>query len=172
MPLKTEGVRPKCYVASPYGFAASTKGFYESEYLPAIQRHVDVLDPWMAIPADVLQEIDATIDPKKKAALLVRNIGRHHLETIRSKADLLVAALDQEPPDVGTVLELGYAAGIGIPVLGYKGDFRVSGEGAGVNLMLPAAIDETAGDFEIDLVSTIPELEERLAYHAELLMRR
>ncbi|MEJ2890807.1 hypothetical protein [Actinomycetospora aeridis] len=76
----------KAYVASPYGFAESTKTWYDTTLLPLIEEHVEVLDPWKVQPEGS--------GPETWLAL-----GARHLDTIEHEADLVVACLDQEPPE-------------------------------------------------------------------------
>jgi nucleoside 2-deoxyribosyltransferase len=59
------------------------------------------------------------------------------LEALDS-ADVIVACMDGPDPDSGTAWECGYAYARGKPVVGYRTDFRVSGDtkGARYNLML------------------------------------
>lgn len=133
--------KPPCYVASPYGFAESTKAFYYETLLPLVSKYVTVLDPWTAEPMPML------------------DLGERHLDTIANEAKLVIACLDQEPPDNGTVVEVAWAAAHGIPVIGYRGDFRTTGEeGLPYNLMIGAAIRRSGGV----AVSTLAELEQEL----------
>lgn len=57
------------------------------------------------------------------------------------KSDFLVASFDGPDADSGTCVELGYAMALGIPVVGYRTDFRGS-EVDGVNLMLRHGVVE------------------------------
>lgn len=132
--------KPNCYVASPYGFAESTKDWYYKIFLPLLEKHVTVLDPWSA-------DVDAILNasPSERPALWTK-LGERHFDTIAKEAKLVVAGLDQEPPDNGTVCEVAWAAAHGIPVIGYRGDLRTSGEdGMPYNLMIAAAIKQSGG---------------------------
>lgn len=138
-----------CYVASPYGFAESTREFYAKKLLPTLSKYVEVKDPWSVDASHILK-----MNPSEQPAGWVK-LGEHHLKTVES-VDLVVACLDQEPPDNGTVIELAWAAAHKIPVIGYRGDFRSSGEdGMRYNLMIGAAIKESGG---VE-VSNLKELE-------------
>jgi nucleoside 2-deoxyribosyltransferase len=120
------------YVASPYGFAESTGLFYAERLLPLVRRYVDVIDPW----AEDLPEGD-----DRWLAL-----GDVHLASIADRADLVVACLDQEPPDNGTVVEVAWAAAHGKPVIAYRNDMRQGGEeGLRYNLMIGAAVRRSGG---------------------------
>ena len=128
-------MRPTAYVASPYGFAESTRLFYAERLLPVVNRHVDVIDPWKAdLPDDA--------DPAQRWLAL----GDVHLASIAERSDLVIACLDQEPPDNGTVVEVAWAAAHGRPVIAYRSDFRQGGEeGLRYNLMIGAVVRRSGG---------------------------
>lgn len=142
--------KPNCYVANPYGFAESTKLWYEQKLLPLLRTHVTVLDPW-SVDVSHIFEAEKHEQPK-----LWLDLGEHHLDTIAYNAELMVAALDQEPPDAGTIVEVAWAAAHNIPVIGYRNDLRTSGEdGLQYNLMVGAAIRRSGGI----AVSSLAELD-------------
>lgn len=144
------------YVASPLGFSATTASWYNDVLLPALSGVVTVNDPWSVN----IDHILAT--PTEERGPLWRQLGSHHFATIAG-SDLVVAVLEQEPPDVGTVAELGYAHGLGKPVFGLRLDVRTSGEaGMPYNLMLAAAICDSGG---VEC-STVEELVAALRRHA------
>jgi Nucleoside 2-deoxyribosyltransferase len=125
--------------------------------LPTVARYVDVLDPWSVD----IDQITAT--PTKQRGPLWVDLGERHYCTILM-ADLLVALLDQEPPDNGTVCEVAWAAAHGIPVIGYRADARTGGEeGLPYNLMIAAAIQWSGGV----AVSSLAGLEVELADRAD-----
>jgi nucleoside 2-deoxyribosyltransferase len=141
-------VRRTAYVASPYGFAESTRPFYDDRLLPLVRAHVDVIDPWVVElpPGDV---------PAERWLAL----GEAHLRAIAERADLVVACLDQEPPDNGTVVEVSWAAAHGRPVVAYRGDLRQGGEeGLRYNLVIGAAVRRSGG---VE-VATLAELDRAL----------
>lgn len=128
-------MRRTAYLASPYGFAESTRSFYTDHLLPLVRSHVEVIDPWVAElpPGDGLAE--------RQLAL-----GEFHLRSIAERADLVVACLDQEPPDNGTVVEVAWAAAHGLPVIAYRNDLRQGGEdGLAYNLMIGAVVRRSGG---------------------------
>ena len=137
----------RAYVASPYGFAESTRLWYSTVLLPLVTRHVEVLDPW---------SVTATEHPDPAERWLA--LGAHHLATV-SGADLVVACLDQEPADAGTLVELAWAASRGIPVIAYRNDLRQSGEeGLRYNLMVGAAVRASGGTEVGDLDALVAAL--------------
>jgi nucleoside 2-deoxyribosyltransferase len=144
--------RPTCYVASPCGFADATRLWYETVLLPLVEAYAVVLDPW-SVDASQMASAKAVAPQEVSLAL-----GEAHYAAIRNRADLLVAVLDQEPPDNGTVAEVAWAAAHSVPVIGYRSDFRVSGEpGMPYNLMIGAAI-RLSGGVEVSSVGAL-ELE-------------
>jgi nucleoside 2-deoxyribosyltransferase len=58
-----------------------------------------------------------------------------HVEAFRS-IDIVVAVVDGADADSGTAWEMGYASGIGKPVIALRTDFRMAGRCEHVNLML------------------------------------
>lgn len=149
--------KPNCYVASPYGFAESTRNWYYKKFLPILENHVIILDPWSVSVKDILKA------PPDERCELWTKLGEHHLDTIAKEAKLVVAGLDQEPPDNGTVCEVAWAAAHNIPVIGYRGDLRTSGEdGMPYNLMIAAAIKRSGGV----AVTSLAELEKALKRYA------
>jgi hypothetical protein len=149
-------IKEEWYIASPSGFAESTKLWYESELLPMASKYVIPLDPWAV---DVSSILAAT--PTEKPNLWL-DLGDHHYNTIRDRAKGLIAILDQEPPDNGTVAEAAWAAAHNIPVIGYRNDLRTGGEERmPYNLMIGAAIRRSGGVAVANLVELEAELQTR-----------
>ncbi len=72
-------------------------------------------------------------------------IGHRNAEAIRS-CTLLVAFLEGQEPDSGTVAELGYAAGLNKRCFGLRSDLRQTGEeGVAVNLQVEAFVVGSGG---------------------------
>jgi len=135
--------KPLCYVASPCGFAESTRLWYRSRLLPALRKHVRVKDPWGPVQSKLVREIEKK--PVKQRYDGWVNLGNRHYDEI-AECSLLVAVLDQEPPDNGTVCEVVFASTLPIPVIAYRNDARTSGEsGVPMNLMILAAIHRSGG---------------------------
>lgn len=131
----------RCYVASPLGFTEAGREYYRTVYLPTLADVVTPVDPWsLAAP----REIDAARRRGEERQMALE-IGRRNAEAIRSCA-LLVAYLDGQEPDSGTVAEVGYAAGLGLACFGLRTDLRESGErGVVVNLQVETFILESGG---------------------------
>ncbi len=148
--------KPKAYIASPMGFAESTRTWYDNTLLPTVSKYVEPLDPWTVDVTHILET-----DPTERPALWVE-LGMQHYQTIQEEADLVIAVLDQEPPDTGTVAEIAYAAAHNIPVIGYRSDIRTTGEeGLPYNLMVGAAIKMSGGIAVASLVELENELKQR-----------
>ncbi len=124
--------------------------------MPLVEAHAVVLDPWSV---DTSQITSAAPGDQFELSLA---LGTAHYKTIAERADLLVAILDQEPPDNGTVAEVVWAAAHRIPVIGYRGDLRSSGEpGMPYNLMVGAAI-RLSGGAEVSTLGALQFELERL----------
>jgi nucleoside 2-deoxyribosyltransferase len=128
--------KPRCYVASALGFTEAGRDYYQRVYLPALATVVDPVDPW---------SLDAATPPGATDRDRALAIGRRNIEAIRS-CELLVAQLDGQEPDSGTVAELGYGAALGLRCFGLRSDLRQSGEpGVAVNLQVEAFIVDSGG---------------------------
>jgi nucleoside 2-deoxyribosyltransferase len=126
----------RCYVASPLGFTEAGRDYYERVYLPALASVVEPVDPWS------LGTVEPPSATERERALA---IGRANIEAIRS-CELLVAQLDGQEPDSGTVAELGYGAGLGLRCYGLRSDMRQSGEpGVAVNLQVETFVVDSGG---------------------------
>jgi nucleoside 2-deoxyribosyltransferase len=86
------------------------------------------------------------------------------------ECDAVVAILDGVDVDSGTAAEIGYAFAKGKPILGYRGDFRLSAdnEGATVNLQVEYFIRQSGGD----IVKSLAELPRALENIAALVRKR
>ena len=72
--------------------------------------------------------------------------GRANADAIAS-SDGVLAVLDGTDVDSGTASEIGYAFALGKKVVGYRGDFRLTGDNPGsvVNLQIEYFIMESGG---------------------------
>ncbi len=142
---------PTAYIASPLGFSAATRGFYDDVLLPALRRvGIEPLDPW-ADPYAAAQfeaALALPVSDQRIAALrdVNKRLGRAHAEMIE-RADGLFAVLDGVDVDSGTAAEIGFAAANEKPIVGLRLDVRESGdnEGAIVNLQVQHFIASTGG---------------------------
>src|SRR6185437_15709924 len=129
------------YIASPLGFSEIGRAFYYQTLVPMLKAagH-DVIDPW-ALTDPALIDAIATLPcgPPRVAAYrkLNQQIAKTNADAI-DRCDAMLAVLDGVDIDSGTAAEIGYAYARGKPIMGYRGDFRLSSdnEGAIVNLQV------------------------------------
>jgi nucleoside 2-deoxyribosyltransferase len=154
-------VRPRCYVASPLGFTEAGRDYYARVYLPALARVVEPVDPWMLTGADEFAAVAAAGIAAQRALSL--DAGRRNAEAIRS-CSLLVAYLEGQEPDSGTVVEVGYACGLGLTCFGLRSDLRLAGEpGVALNLQVESLIVASGGAIVDSLVALVAALRMRSA---------
>jgi len=142
--------KTKIYVASPLGFSEVGRKFMYSEIIPTIEElGYEVLDPWKLTSDDIIQPVLALPYGQEKRdhwMKLNEIIGKNNVEAINQSSGL-VAVLDGVDVDSGTASEIGYAAALSKPILGYRGDFRLSAdnEGSTVNLQVEYFINLHGG---------------------------
>ncbi len=97
---------------------------------------------------------------EKREALRELNlvIFRADIDAIKRSTGV-IANLDGVDVDSGTAAEIGFAYGLGLPILGYRGDFRLAADNEGgiVNLQVEGSILESAGG-QGAVVRTIQDL--------------
>ncbi len=146
--------RPHCYVASPLGFTEAGRSYYAEVFLPALAAIVTPVDPWALTD---LTEIDAARGRGRLREMML-TIGRRNAEAIRA-SELLVAVLEGQEPDSGTVAELGYGAGLGKCCFGLRSDLRQAGEeGVVLNLQVESFVIESGGRILGSLTELVAEL--------------
>jgi nucleoside 2-deoxyribosyltransferase len=142
--------RHRVYVASPLGFSEAGRDFYRRRLVPHLRRlGYRVLDPWsLTSPRRIAAVTAMRYGSAKRAAWarLNREIGATNRRAL-AQADGVLAVLDGTDVDSGTAAEIGYAVALGKPVVGYRGDFRLSAdnEGALVNLQVEYFIRVSGG---------------------------
>jgi nucleoside 2-deoxyribosyltransferase len=133
--------RPRCYVASPLGFSEGGRHYYAEILLPALSTVVEPVDPW-SLTAD--EEFANAMGSGREREVALQ-AGHRNAEAIRS-CSLVVAYLEGQELDAGTVAEVGYAAGLGLTCFGLRTDNRQTGErGATVNLQVETFILDSGG---------------------------
>jgi nucleoside 2-deoxyribosyltransferase len=148
----------KAYLASPLGFAESTRAFME-QLVAELRTHIEIVNPWddhrfdddfARVPA-----IDSVAERKKLLEHINYELGKKNAESIES-CDSLIAVLDGVDVDSGTAAEIGYAFGAGKRIWGLRTDFRLAGDnfGALVNLQVEYFIHQSGGT----VVTTVPDL--------------
>lgn len=140
----------KLYVASPLGFSEVGRFFYKEKILPMLREiGFTILDPWDLTSEEVLLKAEAAPEgPERREAWTQAN---HIMGTNNTKAlgecHLMLAILDGTDVDSGTASEIGFVTARGTQVIGYRNDFRMSGDnpGAIVNLQVEHFINLSGG---------------------------
>jgi nucleoside 2-deoxyribosyltransferase len=148
--------RARCYVASPLGFTEGGRDYYARVYLPALAAVVEPVDPWTLTAADEFAAAAAGGAAAQRALAL--EVGRRNAEAIRS-CSLLAAYLEGQEPDAGTIAEVGYACGLGLPCFGLRSDSRQAGEpGVALNLQVESLIVASGGEIVGSLAALVAAL--------------
>jgi len=140
----------KIYVASPFGFSEAGKYFMYQKLIPIIEEAgYEVLDPWKLTPENSFNPILSMPESPEKTAKLNKinfTIGENNAKAIRL-CDGVVAILDGADVDSGTAGEIGFASALQKPILGYRGDIRLSSDNTGsiVNLQVEYFIIASGG---------------------------
>jgi nucleoside 2-deoxyribosyltransferase len=156
-------MRSRIYLASPLGFAESTRAFMD-ELQRRLNELVEVVNPWDDHRFDEeIRNALAVTDRSERLGRLARvnhELARANEERIRG-CDAVVAVLDGVDVDSGTASEIGFAYALGKCVHGLRTDFRLTGdnEAAVVNLQVRYFIDAGGGQ----LVTSVDGLIEALA---------
>jgi nucleoside 2-deoxyribosyltransferase len=142
--------RPRCYLASPLGFTGDGVRLLHEVYLPALRRVVVPVNPWDLTGSKEISDAEAAGTLRE----LRWEMGRRNAEAIAT-SPLLVAYLEGQELDSGTVAEIGYACGLGKRCFGIRSDLRQTGEAeARVNLQVEYFITESRGQ----IVDTLDRL--------------
>ncbi|HUI97583.1 MAG TPA: nucleoside 2-deoxyribosyltransferase [Xanthobacteraceae bacterium] len=169
----------KIYLAGPLGFSEAGRAFHRDRIVRGVMDlgHTP-LDPWSDAPppgieatlAAEIERLAAEVGtvlamddgPAKRSAWRKLNprIGAKNQAMIDA-CDVVFAVLDGADVDSGTAAEIGYAFARGKPILGYRGDFRLSAdnEGSIVNLQVEYFITASGGA----IITRIDALEGELA---------
>ena len=153
----------KIYMASPLGFSEAGRLFYNGTLIPEVIRlGFAVVDPWTLTDQakiDAVQNMPYGQDRRDAWRRLDVEIGANNRAGIDS-ADMVLAVLDGTDVDSGTAAEIGYAFAKDKPILGYRGDFRLSGDNDGsmVNLQVEYFIRQSGGDIVTKLADLAPAL--------------
>jgi nucleoside 2-deoxyribosyltransferase len=160
---------PSIYVASPLGFADSTREFINRVSGALHDRELECLDPWadpggaVATAFAAANALPAVGERRAALASLDADIGRHNTDLLE-QANGVFAVLDGPDVDSGTAAEVGFAAARGLPVVGYRSDSRQAGDNDGcvVNLQVEFFIKSSGGD----IFRALEDGAERLAHLA------
>src|ERR1700679_1952653 len=141
----------KIYMASPLGFSEAGRLFYNGTLIPEVIRlGFAVVDPWTLTDQakiDAVQNMPYGQARRDAWQRLDVEIGGNNRAGIEG-ADMVLAVLDGTDVDSGTAAEIGYAFAKGKPILGYRGDFRLSADNDGsiVNLQGKFLFRKSGGD--------------------------
>jgi nucleoside 2-deoxyribosyltransferase len=154
----------KIYLAGPLGFSEVGRDFHDGRLIPELERagHA-VLDPWkLTDPARITAALGLASRLARREAWQALNpeIGRNNHAALDA-CEAVVAVLDGVDVDSGTAAEIGYAFARGKPIVGYRGDWRLSAENEAltVNLQVEYFIRASGGD----IVPTLARLADALA---------
>jgi nucleoside 2-deoxyribosyltransferase len=141
----------KIYMASPLGFSEAGRSFYNGTLIPEVMRlGFEVIDPWTLTDQakiDAVEKMPYGEERRDAWRRLNVEIGGNNRAGI-DRAEMVLAVLDGTDVDSGTAAEIGYAFAKGKPILGYRGDFRLSADndGSTVNLQVEYFIRQSGGD--------------------------
>src|SRR5258708_15068621 len=146
----------KIYTAGPLGFSEAGRAFHESIILPALQAcgH-EALDPWKLTSQakiDAVKALPYGSERRDAWRKLNEEMGGNNRAAI-DRCDAVFVVLDGTDVDSGSAAEVGYAFAKGKPILGYRGDFRLSADndGAVVNLQVEYFIRARGGEILTDI---------------------
>jgi nucleoside 2-deoxyribosyltransferase len=149
----------RIYLAGPLGFSEAGRHFHNGVLVPRLVGlgHT-VLDPWELTDKNRIQQVARLPYGTAKCHAwrkINTEIGTNNRNAIDA-CDAVLAILDGVDVDSGTAAEIGYAFARGKPILGYRGDFRLSAdnEGGMVNIQVEYFIRESGGD----IVQSLAEL--------------
>ena len=152
------------YLAGPLGFSEAGREFHYGKLIPELERsgHV-VVDPWLLTDPgmiDTVTNLPFGADRREAWRALNPEIGRNNHAALDA-CEAVVAVLDGVDVDSGTAAEIGYAFARGKPIVGYRGDLRLSAdnEALTVNLQVEYFIRASGGD----IVTTLAQLPGALA---------
>ena len=139
----------KVYLASPLGFAESTRDFMSLMESQIAACGYTVVNPWhLADPQqfEAAALIENTEQRRRALHKLNMEVAARNEKAIR-ECQMVVAVLDGADVDSGTASEIGFAYALGKRIYGYRGDFRIAGdnEGSLVNLQLEYWIESSGG---------------------------
>ncbi|MCA1668839.1 MAG: nucleoside 2-deoxyribosyltransferase [Thermomicrobia bacterium] len=147
----------KVYLASPLGFAASTKPYMDELECALAGTGIAVINPWKSDFGTAFQRANAIADFAARVTALGQvntAVARKNEQSIRA-ADAVLAVLDGVDVDSGTASEMGFAFALGKRVHGLRTDTRLIGDNAGsvINLQVQYWIEASGGR----LVRTLEE---------------
>ena len=146
------------YLASPYGFTDAGREFMNNTMIPNIQNdRFEILNPWDALDSisqrvKIINLLSDIKEQKQSFKVLNKEVALGNKNMLK-KAQVVVAILDGADVDSGVASEIGYAYALAKKIIGYRSDFRLSGDdlGAIVNAQVEYFINESGGSIVTDL---------------------
>jgi nucleoside 2-deoxyribosyltransferase len=163
----------KIYLAGPLGFSEAGRDFHNRVLVPMLtDLGHEILDPWLLTDLAKIQTVlkrpygRAKRDAWRK---LNAEIGANNRAAI-DESDAIFAVLDGVDVDSGTASEIGYGFAVGKPILGYRGDFRLSAdnEGSTVNLQVEFFIRQSGGD----IITRIDEIPKAMDHISKIVVQK
>jgi nucleoside 2-deoxyribosyltransferase len=150
--------KSRIYLAGPLGFSELGRTGQDSLAQELARLGYEVIDPFKLTSKEEIDRVAGlhSLDEQREAwRVLNRQIGETNRKAIDG-ANALVAVLDGVDVDSGTAAEIGYAYARGKPIVGYRGDFRLSADNIGstVNLQVEYFIRGSGGS----IVTTTAEI--------------
>jgi nucleoside 2-deoxyribosyltransferase len=150
----------RVYVASPLGFTESGRQFSNETLLPTLRAAgVKPLDPWEDSEGKIAEAFRSAGSLVEDLAAVNAMLGRRNVAMIESSTAVF-AVLDGPDVDSGTAAEIGYASGLPRKIVGWRSDFRSTGDnpGAVVNLQVEHFILRSGGGIHTTLEAAISDL--------------
>ena len=146
------------YLASPLGFTHAGQEFMNQKLSPMLKNQgLTILNPWDSLEL-ALVEIKkiltiANYDERVSSLKVFNNKIAKENEEMINKSDIMIAVLDGTDVDSGVAAEIGFAYANGKKIIGYRGDFRVTGDNVGaiVNLQVEYFISQSGGKIATNL---------------------
>jgi nucleoside 2-deoxyribosyltransferase len=153
--VKLMPLQLKIYLASPFGFSESTRGFMENLEEQISSLNYEVLNPWRITSPEEFKWINDIKNlqlMKEKFSELNFKIGQKNEHAIND-SDVILAILDGTDVDSGTASEIGYACAKNKKIFGYRNDSRLAGEnyGSKINIQVEYWIKKSGGKIFQDL---------------------
>jgi len=150
--------KKRIYLAGPLGFSEAGR-LFQGILAKKLAKRYRVIDPFKLTKKSKIQRILKLrrLDEQRDAwHQLNPHIGKGNQKAIDS-CDAVLANLDGQDVDSGTAAEIGYAFAKGKPIIGYRGDLRLSSDNVGltVNLQVEFFIRESGGEI-LSYASAIP----------------
>ncbi|MGI0013131.1 MAG: nucleoside 2-deoxyribosyltransferase [Nitrososphaera sp.] len=148
--MKKDKIR--IYLASPYGFTDAGREFMSNSIIPSIRaENFEILNPWEHYDSvsDQMSKISFHESLSKQREMLNelnKNLAGTNAKNIE-QSDIVIAILDGPDVDSGVASEIGYAYAMGKKIIGYRSDFRLSGDNlaAIVNIQVEYFVRQSGG---------------------------